>query len=174
LFGKEAGYQKLQEHFAKSSESLKKDPIKAVLKNTIEVALNTTSDERSLKKQLAEQGINTVIRRNSEGRVYGITFIDHISKSVWNGSQLGKNLSANVFNDWWNNGYKKSSINEIGKELTNFPAFQPQTHNEFIPDTGSLSEIFSGLLPTAQGEDYEEMSFANRMKKKKKRKKKNN
>ena len=28
------------------------------------------------------------------------TFIDHESHIVWNGSQLGKNLSANVFNDW--------------------------------------------------------------------------
>ena len=32
-----------------------------------------------------------------------------------------------------------------------------------------LIEVFGGLLPEAQGEDYEEQDFANRMKKKRKR-----
>jgi len=35
-----------------------------------------------------------------------MTFIDHESRIIWNGSQLDRNLSANVFNDWWNNGIK--------------------------------------------------------------------
>lgn len=58
------------------------------------------------KKQLTEQGINTVVRHNNEGRIYGITFIDHESRSIWNDSALDRKLSANVFNDWWNNGNK--------------------------------------------------------------------
>jgi hypothetical protein len=33
-----------------------------------------------------------------------------------------------------------------------------------------LIETFSGLLPEAKGEDYEEQDFANKMKKKRKRK----
>lgn len=80
--------------------------VRSVLKNTVELAIHTTSNETDFKKQLTEQGINTVVRRNSEGRIYGMTFIDHESRSVWNGSQLDRNLSANVFNDWWNNGNK--------------------------------------------------------------------
>lgn len=106
LFGKDAGVAKLQKHFEKSKEKLKTSPIRSVLKHTVELAIHTTSNETDFKKQLTEQGINTVVRRNSEGRIYGMTFIDHESRSVWNGSQLDKNLSANVFNDWWNNGNK--------------------------------------------------------------------
>ena len=34
-----------------------------------------------------------------------------------------------------------------------------------------LIEVFGGLLPEAQGEDYEVQDFANRMKKKQKRRK---
>ena len=30
-----------------------------------------------------------------------MTFIDHKSRSIWNGSASSKNLSANVFSDWW-------------------------------------------------------------------------
>jgi hypothetical protein len=55
---------------------------------------------------LGEQGINVVVRRNDTGRIYGMTFIDHNSKTVWNGSRLAKELSANTFNDYWNNNIK--------------------------------------------------------------------
>lgn len=100
-FGKNAGLDELQNHFAAAKEKMKTDPAKAVLKNTIEAAMHTATNEAEFKKQLIEQGINTVVRRNDEGRIYGMTFIDHESRTVWNGSALGKNLSANVFNDWW-------------------------------------------------------------------------
>jgi len=35
-----------------------------------------------------------VVRSNSEGRVYGVTFIDHITRCVFNGSDLGKQYTA--------------------------------------------------------------------------------
>ena len=46
---------------------------------------------------LRERGIDTVFRTNDEGRIYGVTFIDHNNKEVYNGSRLGKEFSANVF-----------------------------------------------------------------------------
>lgn len=173
LFGKDAGVAQLQKHFEQSKDKMKTTPVKSVLKNTIELAIHTTSNEAEFKKQLTEQSINTVVRRNSEGRIYGMTFIDHESRSVWNGSQLDRNLSANVFNDWWNNGNKpelKIQDNPITKtnELDNLPTkdlfeFLSQEHSSNF----DLS-VFS-LLPDAQGDDYEEEQFANRMKKKKNR-----
>ena len=44
--------------------------------------------------QLKKDGIQTVLRQNKEGLVYGITFIDFRTKSVFNGSDLGKPYSA--------------------------------------------------------------------------------
>lgn len=173
LFGKDAGVTQLQKHFEQSKEKIKTTPVRSVLKNTVELAIHTTSNETDFKKQLTEQGINTVVRRNSEGRIYGMTFIDHESRSVWNGSQLDRNLSANVFNDWWNDGNKPelkiqdtpvSKTNELDslptKDLFEFIS-QEHSHNF---DLGLLS-----LLPDVQGEDYEEEQFASQMKKKKKK-----
>ena len=172
LFGKDAGVAQLQKHFEQSKEKMKTTPVRSVLKNTVGLAIHTTSNETDFKKQLTEQGINTVVRRNSEGRIYGMTFIDHESRSVWNGSQLDRNLSANVFNDWWNNGNKpelKIQDNPVSKanEIDNLPKkdlfeFLSQEHS---PNTDI--GLFS-LLPDAQGEDYEEEQFINKMKKKKK------
>lgn len=170
LFGKDAGVAQLQKHFEQSKEKMKTNPARSVLKNTVKLAIHTTRNETDFKKQLVEQRINTVARRNDNGRIYGITFIDHESRSVWNGSQLDRNLSANVFNDWWNNGNKpelKIQNNPVSKanEIDSVPTKDlfdviPQEHSHNF-DVGLLS-----LLPDAHGEDYEEEQFTKRMKKK--------
>lgn len=184
LFGKQAGYVQLQQHYGKSKELLKNEPSKALLKTTIEMCLQTASDEKEFKKRLLERGINTVVRRNTEGRVYGITFIDHSSKSVWNGSQLGKNLSANVFNDWWNNGNKmeqpvqgnlasknNATINEDIKQSHKLFDFLVKENMSYSHEENNLIEVFGGLLSNGKAEDYDEELFVNQMKKKARRKK---
>ena len=158
LFGKQAGYVQLQQHYAQSKELLKNEPSKALLKTTIEMCLQTASEEKEFKKRLLERGINTVVRRNTEGRVYGITFVDHSSKSVWNGSQLGKNLSANVFNDWWNNGNKmeqpvqgngapknNATINEDVKQSHNLFGFLVKEDLSNSHEENRLIEVFGAL-----------------------------
>ncbi len=37
--------------------------------------------------------------RTIQAGIYGVTFIDHENRTVLNGSRLGKDFSANVFND---------------------------------------------------------------------------
>lgn len=43
---------------------------------------------------LRKQGIDLILRQNDAGLVYGLTYIDHVTKSVFNGSELGKKYSA--------------------------------------------------------------------------------
>ncbi|PWN64175.1 conjugal transfer protein MobB [Chryseobacterium viscerum] len=174
LFGKSAGYMMLQEHFLKSKESLKKEPVKALLKNTIEATLHTAADEISFKKQLQQQGINTVVRRNDTGRVYGVTFIDHNSKTVWNGSRLGKELSANVFNEWWSHDQKPEIKTTASEKSTQPKDANPEeklhTLFDFLDkNEPDFIEGLGGLLPEVQGEDYEDLAFENQMKKKKRK-----
>lgn len=58
------------------------------------IGLNQKLSLSELATHLALDNIYTVIRQNSEGRVYGITFIDNQTKCVFNGSDLGKQYSA--------------------------------------------------------------------------------
>ncbi|WP_159801739.1 conjugal transfer protein MobB [Flavobacterium sp. MK4S-17] len=172
-FGRHAGLDHLEAHFEKSRTEMAKHPSKAILKNTIEAAMHMATGELDFKKQLLGQGINVVVRRNNQGRIYGITFIDHESRSVWNGSQLSKNLSANVFNDWWNNGIK------IGLDTTQSITLSTSPTNNYIEkdpfrfltysSNDSIFESLGSLLLDSQGEDYEELDFENKMKKKRKR-----
>ena len=178
LFGKGAGHSELQSHFAKSKMHLQNSPSRSILKTTIEKAILASKNENEFKASLRELGINTVVRRTTDNRIYGITFIEHQSRSVWNGSQLAKDLSAGVFNDWWNNRNKPEiqlkNPNDIKSSNSN-PAIEHNTSsqsekiNPKLSDAANaISDIFGGLLPQVQGEDYEEEAFARQMEKKSK------
>ena len=183
LFGKSAGLPALDLHFAKCKEALKDNSVKVTLKAAITIAVQSTDNEKDFKKQLAQQGINTVVRKNDTGRIYGITFIDHNSKTIWNGSRLGKEFAANPFNDYWNHNVKpdikepeepqlKVLLQNASEDLSpekphELFDFLNKESTAFSTDVTGIIEGMGGLLPEAQGEDYEEQDFANKMKKRK-------
>lgn len=178
LFGNSCG---LENYFEQCKSEMANMPSKQTLKSAIAGSMNSTDNEHSFKKKLIEQGINVVVRRNNANRIYGITFIDHNSKTVWNGSKLGKELSANAFQDLWSSQNKlankpdEKQPKHLERTNTKYDSESPHHHFDFLNsspsdnENDSLLDIFSGLLPDAQGEDYEELEFANRMKKKKKK-----
>ncbi|MTG98898.1 relaxase/mobilization nuclease domain-containing protein [Myroides sp. BIT-d1] len=178
LFGKNAGYQELEKHFIKSKEKLKTSPNKANLKQTIEVALNTTYSQQEFKEELLNHGINVVFFQNKDNRIYGVTFIDHNSKSVYKGSQLSKELSANMLNEKWSKVEEHTNSTLIVPKQT---IFEPHPLiNESIDlhpifeylntDTSSREFVsFFNLFNTNQEVDHEELDFEHRLKLKKKR-----
>jgi uncharacterized protein YeaC (DUF1315 family) len=94
LFPDTPGLKFLQNRY--SVNDALRQPYKARMKNSIDFALihgHRTSLEEMIK-QLRTKNIDTVIRRNDDGRIYGLTFIDHEQKCVWNGSDLGKQYGA--------------------------------------------------------------------------------
>jgi hypothetical protein len=183
LFGKNAGLSALEEHFLKSKDILTNHPDKKALQSLIRDIVKSVNTEVEFRKQLAEKGIDLMIRRNDAGRLYGITFIDHHSKTVWNGSRLGKEFSANTFNDYWNNK-TLPKLNEPFVEQpklfklidTDIQPEKPHQLFDFIsiyPQEESLLGLLGSLIPETNIEDYEEIDFANRMKKKKYKRRKN-
>jgi len=178
LFGKKAGLDSLEKHFESFKAKMKSLSERDKLKEKILLALQSSNDEKSFTKKLQKEGIDIMIRKNDVGRIYGITFIDHRSKTVWNGSRLGKECSANAFNELWNNnlkpdekGTEQTNKKSCSSNDTNFP--EPILDRFFdMMDTESakdLLEAVGGLLPSAQEEDYEEIDFEKRMRRKKKR-----
>jgi hypothetical protein len=73
----------------------KHQPYKSRIRNEINKAFigkKLTLDE--LIKQLQSKGIHIALRQNDTGLIYGITYVDHQTKCVFNGSTLGKQYSA--------------------------------------------------------------------------------
>ncbi|MCH5684230.1 hypothetical protein LWM68_08125 [Niabella sp. W65] len=77
----------LEEKFVKNAEQRWR--FKTPLKNAIDKAITGVKDADRLVAALKADNIDVVFRRNPE-RIYGVTFVDHRSMSVFNGSDLGK------------------------------------------------------------------------------------
>lgn len=101
VFGKEAGIAALERrmHNAAAWEKTHKE-VAAATAGKVAAAMQTAGHDRAqFERELMRQGIGVVFRQNEAGRIYGATFIDHAAKAVFNGSRLGKEFSAGVFND---------------------------------------------------------------------------
>ncbi|RYZ30473.1 MAG: relaxase [Chitinophagaceae bacterium] len=70
-------------------------PFKQKLKTAIDFVLHKRpADLSDLATLLRTEKVSTDLRTNAEGFIYGITFIDHRTGCVFNGSDLGKGYSA--------------------------------------------------------------------------------
>lgn len=162
LFGKSYGYEELEKRMKRCVEEFKNGRVTPKIRNKIAQAMKVSTDKEQFTQKLKAAGIDVVFRQNETGRIYGVTFIDHNEQAVFNGSRLGKEFSANVFNNMFDNQSEKN---------------RSSSHSEDIPftdytDKESAIEQSFGLFSFEQhGTDLEEEAFARRMKKKKKKKK---
>lgn len=103
----------------------------------------------SLIALLEKQNIATVLRQNAQGRIYGITLVDHRNKSVFNGSEIGKAYS----------------IAGLFKQLNREPILEPQLRNE------QYSTLHTSLLEKLFQPEDELTETPRELKRKKKKRK---
>lgn len=97
------GYKFLQKQIAKNDADIKSEQIKGPIRGTVARAMHRARTQDEFVRLLKTDGIDTVFRQNAAGRITGATFVDHRTKTVLNGSRLGKSYSANVFQELFNN-----------------------------------------------------------------------
>ncbi|GAA4920229.1 relaxase/mobilization nuclease domain-containing protein [Mucilaginibacter defluvii] len=76
------------------NEVLRKS-LREQLKQTVDDLLSKPIDKIEFQLKLKAQNIEAIFRHSEDGRLYGISFVDHNAKVVFNGSDIGKNYSAN-------------------------------------------------------------------------------
>lgn len=161
--GKSVGYEALERRMQKSGEVIKDKNLKEHTRRTVAIVMKTADNRRELERQLKQKGIDVLFRQNDSGRIYGVTFIDHNNRVVLNGSRLGKEFSANVFNETY------SADTHLQKpELALPQERQPFTPKE-QPTPGFSSVGIGGLLGGASGGDEPQDTISQKRKKKKKR-----
>ena len=100
--GRGVGYTAVQNRIQKSKQNVK--PLIPTVRNKVLQTMRTSPNtEKKLRQRLEEQGLRVVIRKNDNGRIYGITFIDDEQGVALNGSRLGKGYAANIFNGYFSN-----------------------------------------------------------------------
>jgi len=85
----------LEKKFVSGKEERK--PYALRIKHLLDKALAGAKDTEDLTRRLREQGIRILFRENTAGQTYGITFIDNGTRSIFNGSDLGKPYAAKAF-----------------------------------------------------------------------------
>ena len=97
------GYKFLQKQIARNDADIKSEQIKGTIRGTVARAMHRARTQDEFVRLLKADGIDAVFRQNAAGRITGATFVDHRTKTVLNGSRLGKSYSANVFQELFNN-----------------------------------------------------------------------
>jgi hypothetical protein len=62
-------------------------------------ALQQVKSIEQFRRHLQQNNIDLLLRTNENNFVYGVTYIDHKTKTVFNGSELGKQCSANFIRE---------------------------------------------------------------------------
>jgi hypothetical protein len=161
----------LEEKF--KHNEVRRIPDKARVKNTIDIALlrERALSINELARVLEKEGINTVFRKSAEGLLYGITYVDHKTKSVFNGSSLGKEYSAKAIQERC--GLKiacEEKRNQIHEKLPSKESLinnmQQQKDTLTIPDFVKLLDM---LMQAEYSTDYLPNQMKNKRRKKKRK-----
>lgn len=100
--GKDVGIKRLERLREKNKELITPE-IKAAFRDRITRAMHSTRTQKDFIRCLKEMDVAVLFRENAAGRIYGVTFVDHNTRTVLNGSRLGKSFSANVFEELFHN-----------------------------------------------------------------------
>lgn len=164
-FGKRFGCEWLEKRMLAHTKDFKDGKWAPAIRRQVAEAMHLARSWDELIRMLEKDRLGVVFRKNETGRIYGVTFIDHNRREAFNGSRMGKEFSANVFNGlfrWWDGIPDKELREHTGGEL-----WQSYRHKV---ENGSALEQAAGILSmeTNPAVDYEEEAFRRRMQRKKK------
>lgn len=152
----------IAKRIAHNTKDFKAGKWKPKIRDTITLAMQgSRHDPERFRRLLAEKEIDVVFRKNEAGRIYGVTFINHNTREVYNGSRLGKEFSANTFNDFFSR--KEEKINMSDNTL------RQQAGSYDTQMESSASQVVGALNFEQHGTDYQEEAFARKLRRKKKK-----
>ena len=143
--GRGVGYTAVQNRIQKSKRAIK--PLIPTIRNKVLQTMRTSPNtEKELRQRLEEQGLRVVIRKNDNGRIYGITFIDDEQGVALNGSRLGKGYAANIFNGYFSNPAHNPFLDETLYGSPSVRLEQSATVQPSQPNTEESDNLVDELI----------------------------
>ena len=170
--GRGVGYTAIQNRIQKSKQTIKL--LIPTIRNKVLQTMRTSPNmEKELRQRLEEQGLHVVIRKNDNGRIYGITFIDDERGAAFNGSRLGKGYSANVFNAYFFNPTNNPFLDEelygkstVSVEQTNkVQVLQHGTEDYDIVVDELIESMADGSFLSTGNDDWKEAAWQRKLRK---------
>lgn len=185
--GKFASRTAIDNRFVRAKDRIDVNPTRTVVADVLAQSTNKSDFVARLKAAR----IDVLFRYTEEGRIYGVTFIDHNTMTVLNGSRLGKDYSANAFERRFNGEQTQPDMPVVipvtdthtpdadtstpndttssapdGTSQTQNPTQQPAVHHSDndMPELPGLD-----LFHVGPGYDAQEDAFYRAMRRKKKK-----
>jgi hypothetical protein len=171
-FGKTVGFTALEGRMEKSTVLIKEKGYRERLRSLIAGVMRETGNETELRQKLQEKDIDLYLRRNNTGRITGVTFIDHQNRCVLNGSRLGKEFSANVFNDLFRESRTiEGHTKQVGEKEPFTPLAEPfsPANSQAGHIESAISSLFSIFSPEPESYIENQQQLRKKRKKKKRR-----
>ncbi|MBN2635850.1 MAG: mobilization protein, partial [Prolixibacteraceae bacterium] len=171
-FGKTVGVAALEERMEKSTILIKEKGYRERLRPLIAGVMREAGNETELRQKLKGKDIDLYLRRNNTGRITGVTFIDHQSRCVLNGSRLGKEFSANVFNDLFRESPAiEGHTKQVGEKEPFTPPAEPfsPANSRAGHIESAISSLFSIFSPEPESYIENQQQLRKKRKKKKRR-----
>ena len=144
--GKDVGYRALQKYYERSKAALRENDALGRLRQCVRDAMSPHNTRDEFRRLLKADNIDAIFRINPVGRIYGVTFIDHNTGIVANGSLLGKEFSANAFDELY----------PAPKEMRQVAEQQRSEQKQRIHTVNLISGVVDTLLDLADTKAYEE------------------
>ena len=168
--GRGVGYAAVQNKMLKSKQIVK-PLIPTIRRKVLEVMRTSPHTEGILRQRLEEQGLRVVIRKNDNGRIYGITFIDDKEGIALNGSRLGKGYAANVFNAYLSNPAHNPFLDEslYGKIDTTLQQQMQTIQSDEQESDNLVDELIDDMVretfSTSGNDDWKEAAWQRKLRK---------
>ena len=130
--GKFASRTAIDSRFEKAKDKIDVAPTRSRVADI----LTRATDKYDFTAKLKDCGIDVVFRYTDEGRIYGVTFIDHNTMTVLNGSRLGKQFSANALNERFNS-QQPQPANDVSVTDNPVPEQEPEQSTDTHSDSQS-------------------------------------
>ncbi|MBS1732542.1 MAG: relaxase/mobilization nuclease domain-containing protein [Bacteroidetes bacterium] len=152
-----------------------KESLKQRTKNAIDDCLQTSpASMNNLVATLRQKQIYTLLRRNAEGRLYGITFVDNQNKVVFNGSDLGKGYSAAALQNSLGKEDKNESVTQEKKSGATSNSSNAKMQQKQFDKSHDLPAKSDSLLETLMSAKEQYDNVPNSLLQKKRKKKRRN
>ena len=170
--GRGVGYTAVQNRMQKSKQAIK--PLVPTIRGKVLQTMRTSPQaEEELRQRLEEQGLRVFIRKNDNGRIYGITFIDDKVGVALNGSRLGKGYAANVFNGYFSNPAHNPFLDETlygnpSVRLEQSATVQPLQSNAEDGDNlvdELIEDMTDGSFLSTGNDDWKEAAWQRKLRK---------
>lgn len=168
-------YVNLEKRFVRNklAKEMGKQKLKDKIRKLLDEAVGEKTGLSGFKQKLSRNAVHLHLAISSDGRAFGAVYVDHVSRSVFKGSELSKELSAGSISKVFElQSESKPGPLQVPVAKENLAPYSADDRGPFINDQEDIGSHLIWILgPDKRGAYVEDPQFTGRVRKRKKRKK---